>query len=419
MGAQDGQSLVIVVLTMVVLIGIGALAIDVSSWYQKHHSAQVAADAAALAAANCLANSSATNTATNMCTTTTDTNAQNVATTIASANGFPTPTVTVGSSAVTVAVSTKAPTYFAGYFKLGPSVSARAVASFTPGTNACTSSAASAGNCYSIFAGGPNATTCTNSTISFGGGGETLDGAVHTNGTISGAGDGGDVFDGPVTYGSTCTAPGTNANYKSSGSPAGEAPVTTWPDDYSNVLPACSSTGQYQCTGPGGTPSYCTTASANVTVPANATTSGIYCATGTVSSTVLASNPATWTGMITISSNEGSSTTPYSATYIGGTISLSNGTAYLSAYQCSKTAVSCTYPLFYLVGTGTMTFGSGGDTFYGAIFCPNGTISLGGGGNSVTFLEAESVSDGGGALTGDGPSATGGVTSPGSDSLSG
>ncbi len=53
---ESGQSLIIVAFAMVVVIGISAMAIDVASWYVKHHQAQVVADAAALAAANCLAN---------------------------------------------------------------------------------------------------------------------------------------------------------------------------------------------------------------------------------------------------------------------------------------------------------------------------------------------------------------------------
>ena len=52
---QSGQSLIIVALAMTAMLGMAAIGIDVSTWYQKHHQAQVVADAAALAAANCLA----------------------------------------------------------------------------------------------------------------------------------------------------------------------------------------------------------------------------------------------------------------------------------------------------------------------------------------------------------------------------
>ena len=52
---EAGQSLVVLSLSMVVMLGMAALGIDVASWYAKHHQTQVVADSAALAAANCLA----------------------------------------------------------------------------------------------------------------------------------------------------------------------------------------------------------------------------------------------------------------------------------------------------------------------------------------------------------------------------
>jgi Flp pilus assembly protein TadG len=419
MGRQErGQALVLVTLAMTVTLAMGAMSIDVSGWYQKHHETQVSADSAALAAANCLADSGSTG---DTCTSTTDTaDASNVATAIASDNAATISGITYGSGSVTVTTQATAPTAFAGLLGLAHrQVAARSVASYDMGSDGCTSSLQTSGGCYSIFAGGPNAITCSDSTISLGGGGDTFSGGVHANGNITGTSDGGDDFEGPVSWGTGCTG-ATGATYGSTD--VGEAPVTTWPMNFATVLPACSATGQYQCTGPDETPSYCgnntTMTNTNVTVPTTVPGAdiGIWCAYGTGTG-VNPDNPATWTGTITLTGGSSSTT---ESTYIGGSASFSNGTSStFEAYECTTTTSGCTYPLFYLLGNGTTTnFGNGGYTFIGALFAPNGTIAFGGGGNSATFLEGESVSDAGGGFTGDGPSATGSSTSQGTDSLS-
>src|SRR5262245_56913287 len=51
---ERGQSMLITVVFMVVLLGFAALVIDVGSWYRAHRSAQSTADAAALAGAQVL-----------------------------------------------------------------------------------------------------------------------------------------------------------------------------------------------------------------------------------------------------------------------------------------------------------------------------------------------------------------------------
>ncbi|HWD70671.1 MAG TPA: pilus assembly protein TadG-related protein, partial [Solirubrobacteraceae bacterium] len=55
-GDESGQSLIVIVSAMTVLLGIAAFAIDTANWMVRHHDAQVVADSAALAAAQCLAN---------------------------------------------------------------------------------------------------------------------------------------------------------------------------------------------------------------------------------------------------------------------------------------------------------------------------------------------------------------------------
>ena len=56
---ERGQSMVITVVFMVVLLGFAALVIDVGSWYRAHRSAQATADASALAGAAVLPDTAA------------------------------------------------------------------------------------------------------------------------------------------------------------------------------------------------------------------------------------------------------------------------------------------------------------------------------------------------------------------------
>ena len=57
--SERGQSMVLAVVFMVVLLGFAALVIDVGSWYRAHRSAQATADASALAGAQGLPDTSA------------------------------------------------------------------------------------------------------------------------------------------------------------------------------------------------------------------------------------------------------------------------------------------------------------------------------------------------------------------------
>ena len=59
---QRGQSMVLTVVFMVVLLGFAALVIDVGSWYRAHRSAQSTADASALAGAQVLPDTQAATT---------------------------------------------------------------------------------------------------------------------------------------------------------------------------------------------------------------------------------------------------------------------------------------------------------------------------------------------------------------------
>ena len=84
---EAGQSLVILALAMVVMLGMAALGIDVATWYTEHHQTQVVADSAALAAANCLAHPNVGPSGASCSSSTDTTDATNVAIAYAAANG--------------------------------------------------------------------------------------------------------------------------------------------------------------------------------------------------------------------------------------------------------------------------------------------------------------------------------------------
>jgi hypothetical protein len=423
---QEGQSLVIVVLAMFVVIAIAAAAIDIATWYQKHHQAQVSADAAALAAANCLSRESSLNTSTNTCTAPTDTaSASGVATTMAQKNSIPAQTVSFGKNStgtvtsVTVTTATQSAPFFARLAGISSAnIAARAVAAVTWKFTDCTTAA----NGCLMFYAAANTCSSTSPAISIQvGQSNNFNGGILTNGNIDDSYGNGGTFNGPVTYGagSSCSTSTGTTNFKGTLN-AGSTQQTTdygtssspnWLINYATQFPACGSTSTYACTGPavGGsnTPSYCTYAAASfspTSVP-----DGVYCAVGTGTP----SNPATWNGSISLPSNTGASTSPVSVTLIGGTVTLNSNSVYkpymnnLVAYATSTSATA-------FVGTG------GNLTFTGDVFVPNGGASLTGGNvNFSGFVQAQTIVDQGGNQTGSGPAYSGGTTLvPGSDSLS-
>jgi hypothetical protein len=402
---------------MLLTLLLAAFAIDVATWYQKHHQAQVAADAAALAAANCLANEASTNTAANSCTTATDTTrASAVATSIAQSNNVPiesigfstTTTGTVTSiSGVSVTTAQGAPTFFAhlaGISTPTARASAAATASQTPGE--CTGD-----GCLLFYAAG---SSCSSPSISIQvGNSDTFNGGILTNGSVDDSKGNGGNFNGAVNYGSgaTCQSDTTfkNGATFTDGAPAqqttdrGSTASPNWLIDYSAIFPACGagSTFQYQCTGPGGTPSYCTNAStaSSVTPSSN----GIWCAVGT---TGTASTPSTWTGAV-------NAPTSGSFTMIGATVTLSNNTS-LSAYSHNLIA-------YAVSASGSAFTANGGNlTWTGDVFAPNGGVAINNGNVNFTgFIQAQTISDKGGDQHGGGPAFTSGQTVfPGQDSLS-
>lgn len=448
---QSGQSLIIVAIAMTVIVGVAAFSIDVASWYQKHHQAQVVADSAALAAANCLANPNRAagklngTTVVPTCTSSTDTaDAQTVAVDYAAANNI---TITasqvcvnttsssetcpngktLSAGSVNVSATTSAPSFFAKLFGISSTTqTAGAQAEFTPGvtSTACTPVAQSSNQCYAIYTS--NTTCGTNNGWVTGSTSEVINGVVHSQGSLN-ITNGSFTFNGPITYSSgNCTyTQAGNATMSSGGSyytptAGGNEPTAYWPMDYSAIFPACSTSGAYQCTGPNGTPSYCGNAAASYSFNYSATPTGIYCAYG--NGTV--SNPATWTGAITFSNGAswGSSGSPKSLTMIAGYVNATSSTLYLqpatNASGCQVYAVDSDSAAG---GTGAaIEFGNGTYNFTGTMFAPNGTVNLNSTSATAAFLEAQNVDTVNLSFAGDGP-ITGGSSSSssgGTDSLS-
>lgn len=411
--------MVLMAILMVLVLLMTALTIDASGWFVTHHRAQVSADAAALGAANCLVTGSSTNTTdTNYCASGSDTTrASGVATTIGQSNAVPVSgtvhygTNTAGTiTAVTVTTATTAPAYFGG---ISPTVSASAVASITSTVQDCST----AGSGCLMFYVASNSCSGTPAPITIQTGNSVIfNGGIFTNGYIDASKGSAVTFNGPVTYGSgtTCAAKtvfksGTTFNSGAAVQQTVDRGTTVSPNwllNYATQFPACSGTA---CTGPSGTPSYCTYAAASFSTYKGP---GVYCAYGTADVT----NPATWTNStISFGTLTGGSAT---VTLIGGAITLSNNSTYTAywtnvvAYALGMGSATSSTPAFSGVG--------GGLTFTGDVFCPNGGISLTGGNVNFTgFLQTLTLQDKGGAQVGRGPAFVGGATiAGGSDRLS-
>jgi Putative Flp pilus-assembly TadE/G-like len=440
---QRGQSLIVVSLAMVVVLGVSALAIDVGTWYVRHHQDQVIADSAALAAANCLANpNTGPNTSTMpQCTSGTDTgDAKQVAVAYAARNGLQiSPNqVTISSNTVQVKATSNTPAFFANMLGISTTTeSAHAIAGWNSAVSTtCTLADESAGECYAIYA--QNAACGSNDGWVVGSTGLDIVGAVHTQGALNMNPSGGTyTLKGPFTYSSSnCTyVPNQETTYSSGSSTptaGGNEPASYWPLDFSTVFTACGPTDTYQCVtinGQPGLPSYCTDESTNVhgfvfgwsnngTEPYSG---HVYCSVGTGNP----SNPATWNGPITFSdgASAGTSSSPLSATFIGGYINATSSTLDL--------APGLDNCLFYALDTdaaASSSYGSsiyaielqnGTYTFGGTMFSPNGTINLGSTAGTAGFLEGQNVNTSNLNYTGNGPvdAASGSSSSTGTDSL--
>jgi hypothetical protein len=430
---ESGQSLVVVVSSMTVLVGIAAFGIDAATWMAKHHRAQLVADSAALAAAQCLANpgqpETINGTPVPACTSSSDTaDADTVAIDYAAANG-----VTITAGDVTVAgtkVTVDAQATSSGFFSNVSGISstsqtAAAAASWTSTSSVCTNPGPT-GNCDFMFAHDSDCSSAMNGIYITDGGNTTVDGNIQSNGNISGSVNG-NVSLGYGSFGpngaSMCGNLLNSNGHNPWIVPPTQAPTDIpYPIDYTKDFPACGGSGQLACQS-NGYPSFCTNSGANITLTGS--TNGdttipfqIYCASGTGQ----LSDPSTWNGTIQI--NLSGKVTLYD-TFVGGSINFNgngkdvlNSCGYaVSGYTASNCAPSVpapltpNYPIFYATGNCSTALDvqiGGGQTINGDMFAPNGTALLSMNGNKTltTFIEAQDINASmGGTLQGDGPTA--------------
>lgn len=438
---ESGQSLIVVALAMVVVIGVSAMAINVATWYVKHHQAQVIADSAALAAANCLANpNSGPNTSTDpQCTSGTDTtDATTVAQNYAKANGLPTSDLnlqfnTTKDQVTATATNTGSGGVFANMLGVSSATQqAGSTAAWESQTSTvCTSSDQAAGDCYAIYAA--NATCGSNDGFINDETGETITGAVHSQGSMN-VSNGTFYFNGPITYSSSnCTyTPAQNGTEKGKYTPTagGNEPANFWPLNYATVFGACGPSAAYQCTtvnGVSGVPSYCT----DVTTSSSGFNFGwnnngtepysghVYCSIGSGTP----STPSTWNGPIIFADGAdcGSSSSPIDATFIGGYINSSSSTMYLQPDSAMDNLLMWATDADSAAGgtSNAIELANGNYAIGGTLFAPAGTVNLNSTSASAAFLEAQNVNIQNLSFTGDGPLAPGTSASSttGSDSL--
>jgi len=460
---QAGQSLVVVVLSMAVTIAVAAFAIDVASWYQQHHQAQVGADAAALAAANCLANGGTGQ----KCTSDLDyADATNVAIQYAKNNGITITAnqVTYSGNVVTVSAKSTAPAFFARLFGIETAtVSAGAGASFTSSIPCAQADQLAVGTpgCAAIYAGNSTCTSGTGinvGTSSAGGASLKITGVVHSEGEMVLPSGGSSNASG---FSVAQQTPSGGCYTTTSALPATGSQTATlvssfaWPVNYHDYLgwscptassSNCSSFTDQATNSPIWAPSYCTVVSTGnfdftSTVPA--APNAVYCALGsggfTSSSTdsgvvEYAQDPNTWTGSITfdtsVPAQQGAgnctTSTEQADTFIGGSINANSPKGALCLKPASGLPSGAGNLLFYATqpdqttSTGTVPaiLIRQQITWSGDMFAPYGTIQLGGlqgGGNLGTTgiggliegLNVNLVNDSL-TLTGDGPVVGGG-----------
>ena len=464
---EQGTVILIVAVLMTAMLGFGAYTIDIGSGRANETRTQAAADASAEAAASYIGQQMQSG------TTPTSASVNTYAAQIAQQNGFSNAVVTwpygdsnhvrvlvsgttdtslgqvagrsstpvsaaaiaAVSQATTTSTATVTTTVVNGttstYTITNSHTATGTTTGLTTGTTTSTSTdntcAGAGGNCLAVFAA---ATTCSSDANSSSdpvvmGGGVNVSGGVWSNGSIN-LGGGGSTF-GALTYKSGCTispvgssspsAYKQNSNTFNNGYPTPASPLTTWPLDYAQDFPACSNSGSVKCTGPSGTPSYCTKASTasswsidTYTAPYTLVTGQIYW--GAVGSGT-ASTPTSWNGALTVSGGSSS----LRSSFIAGSITVGGGSTLaacgynlpkFSASTCTVAAPTATpnYPLFYAV-SGDMNESSGGNGLTGDWFVPNGGITVGGGTSFIGFLEAQTVNLSSGGIQGDGPADSG------------
>jgi Flp pilus assembly protein TadG len=359
-GSQErGAVLVVVSIALVALLGMAALAIDLSSFYKAQRQAQSAADAGALAAAYDLPYNPA--------------GAQSDGTNIATAN-YPGSHAAVAPSAdgktVTVSDSTSSPSFFGTLFGLtNANISASAVAGPT--------GQVSQGAVFAYDNGGTNCnagiTLNTNNVVITGGIESNGSLVVNTNPKTSLANG---TFGGPS--GGQCTYTGSSAAWSSQ--PTYAAP-NAYPLDYRNNMPTCTG-GSYYYAGTGtwtppAIPAMTSSSSSIVVCAPNAT---INITAGVTNSCVPSTTQLSCPGV----TYEG----------LGLTLNATSGAIVSAPYSNGSYGL-----LFYQSGTdtapGSMLLSANSSTLNGTIFAPNATIQLSGNASGTGFIEGNAVIFGG------------------------
>jgi hypothetical protein len=454
--ADSGQSLVVVIVSLGVLLGMAAFGIDTATWMVKRHNDQVVADAAALAAANCLAHPSKTptsivingsQTSVPACTSGTDSaDAQTVAVDYAAANGLTITSsevnVNTGAGTVQVTAPSTSPGFFARLFGIDQATQAAAAkAAWTTGSGICPDPGTDSA-CGFMFAEDSTCTSWSTGIYLTMSGNSNVSGTIVSNSNLSGA-TSGNISLGTATYGpGGCSNTVAYAGHDPWSSPPSQASTDyPYPINYAEDFPACGGSGEAACETSGdgplaGYPSFCTNAGANITLTGStngdsAINDNIYCASGTGTP----SQPSTWNGSITI---DLSGKDTLFDTFVGGTITFTGSgndvlsacgytTAGYAAANCAASVPAPTtpnYPIFYATGTSSTALNvtiAGGQVVNGDMFVPNGTAYLSMAGNKTltTFVEGYDVNASiSGTFQGDGPTSSGGGgSSGGSDSL--
>ena len=370
---ERGAVAVLVALLLPLIMGMAGLAVDVGSWYMTQGQLQAAADAAALAGAWDLPSSPS--------------DAETAAQTLADldVSGATVTSVTPynsNSSEIQVTLSKHGPLWFGSFLGVSaPTITASAVAESTPSTGSF------------IYAGntGCSAISITNS--------GTLDVSttVWSNGGITAVNSGTIDITGQVDVGnSSCAFPTSTLT------PPGATDVATytgWPEP----LPT---------TAQGNLPSSCSTASLSIVGSSwlSSNPPGMYCTTGTI--TIVDSGSYSFDGYEFVS--ESTSSPAISV--------INSGTGAFYGYCPGNTSDWSSCPaggapqtLFYATAGGISFDNSGGQSFQGDIFAPDGQVSLtmSGGTGTNGFIEASTMTftnSGTTTVTGTGPTTSGGVS---------
>jgi len=419
---ESGQSLILILISMSLIIVMAAWAIDTAQWRVGHHKAQVTADAVALAAANCLAST--------LCSqTTSGGDAEQKADTIATDNGYPSSSVSIAftSSTVRATITTSASSTFAGFAGISSTnVSASATASYSTQTGFPSNCSAQTGasNCYSLFAGNPNCDSSPSIPSNYvgldlitndNGGGSSSLSEMFANGYYwNGGNSGSSTF--VVTTVGTTSPPCTNHLAKSNTTNYNYMPAKLpYPEPF--VVPAtCGHTAASWTTtaivsaGPG---VYCVNAT-----PTAACSDG---ATGTgdidVNMSSLSAGTYEFVGpCVTVAGQSTVATSSYGQPLVYGTSNIATVNS-KPAYGTTSALPTCTTS----DGSNkTSTYLDGNPTAGPAIYDQCGTVEVTGNGGYTGFIEAWNISlDKNNAVTGNGPTSinTPGPTLPGGDAL--